>query len=209
MVSVLLVTFTITLFYLAIVNRLTTFTNVLAFQGILLFGLAFIQLIQINVINLVFVLLETIVFKTIAVPRFLNYIIKRNKISREAEPYISNFSSLLIITAIIIIAFLISDTIKDNQLNRTFFVIALSTLFTGLYLIISRRKIITHVMGFLVIENGVFILSLSIGSEMPMIINLGITLDIFISILLLGIFLNQIGDVFEDVDVKHLRSLKD
>jgi len=90
-----------------------------------------------------------------------------------------------------------------------FFVVALSTLFTGLYLIVSRRKIITHVMGYLVIENGVFVLSLAVGTEMPMLVNLGIMLDIFASVLILGVFLNKIGDVFKDVDVSQLTSLKD
>jgi hydrogenase-4 component E len=61
-------------------------------------------------------------------------------------------------------------------LKSIFFVVALSALFTGLYIIVTRRKIITHVMGFLVIENGVFVLSLAVGNEMPMIVNTGIML---------------------------------
>jgi hydrogenase-4 component E len=88
-------------------------------------------------------------------------------------------------------------------------VTALSALFTGLYIIITRRKIITHVMGFLVIENGVFVLSLAVGSEMPMLVNMGIMLDIFVSVILLGIFADKIGDVFEEQDVEQLKNLKD
>jgi hydrogenase-4 component E len=87
--------------------------------------------------------------------------------------------------------------------------VALSALFTGLYIIITRRKIITHVMGFLIIENGVFVLSLAVGSEMPMLVNTGILLDIFVSVILLGIFADKIGDVFEEQDVEQLRNLKD
>ena len=87
--------------------------------------------------------------------------------------------------------------------------VALSTLFTGLYIIVTENKIITHVMGYLVIENGVFILSLAVGNEMPMLVNLGILLDIFASVFLLGIFVNRIGDVLKDVDVDQLKNLKD
>jgi hydrogenase-4 component E len=64
-------------------------------------------------------------------------------------------------------------------------------------------------MGYLVIENGVFILSLAVGNEMPMLVNLGIMLDIFASVFLLGIFINRIGDVLKDVDVDQLKNLKD
>ena len=64
-------------------------------------------------------------------------------------------------------------------------------------------------VGYIVIENGVFVLSLAIGNEMPMLVNLGIMLDIFASVLILGIFFNKIGDVLKDPDVSRLRNLKD
>jgi hydrogenase-4 component E len=194
---------------MAIANRLMTYIKVLALQGVLLFFVVFIQLREINTLNLVFILLETIVFKSIAVPVFLSYLLRRNNITREAEPYLPNFVSLVITTFIVVITILISSTIKDTHLDKIFFVVALSTLFFGLYLIATRRKIITHVMGYMVIENGVFVLSLAIGNEMPMLVNMGIMLDIFASVLILGIFLNRIGDVFKDVDVDQLSNLKD
>lgn len=209
MIHVLLITFIITLFYMAIANRLMTYIKVLALQGVLLFFVVFIQLSEINTLNLVLILLETIVFKSLAVPLFLSYLLKRNNITREAEPFLPNFVSLVITTFIVVITILISNTIKDDKLDKIFFVVALSTLFFGLYLIATRRKIITHVMGYMVIENGVFVLSLAIGNEMPMLVNLGIMLDIFASVLILGIFLNKIGDVFKDVDVDQLSNLKD
>jgi len=176
---------------------------------VLLFGIAFIELIQINVANLAFILLETIVFKTIAIPLFLNYVIKRNKITRDAEPFLPNFISLIIITLIIIVTFILSNAVTDTHISKIYFVVALSALFSGLYIIVTRNKIITHVMGYLVIENGVFILSLAVGNEMPMLVNFGILLDIFASVFLLGIFVNKIGDVLKDVDVDQLKNLKD
>lgn len=209
MTEVLLITFTITLLYLGIAHRLLTYIKILAFQGILLFGIAFIQLIEINAFNLILVLLETIIIKAIAIPLFINYIMKRNRIARDAEPFLPNFVSLIIITFIIIITFVLSNSINDNAISKIYFVVALSTLFTGLYIIVTRKKIITHILGYLVIENGVFILSLAVGSEMPMLVNLGILLDIFASVFLLGIFVNRIGDVLKDVDVDQLKNLKD
>jgi hydrogenase-4 component E len=209
MIHVLLITFLITLFYLAIANRMLTYVKVLALQGFLLFFVVLLQLTEVNIVNFVLILLETIVFKAVAVPLFLGYLLKRNKITREAEPFLPNFISLIITTLIVVITILIANSINDVHLDKFFFVVALSTLITGLYFIASRRKIITHVMGYLVIENGVFVLSLSVGNEMPMLVNLGIMLDIFASVLILGIFLNKIGDVFKDVNVEQLSSLKD
>lgn len=209
MINVLLISFIISLLYLSIANRLITYINVLAFQGLILFGVTFLQLHEINIVNLIFILLETIVFKAAAVPIFLNYLIKRNNITREAEPYLPNFLSLVITTVIIIITILLANSIKDTKLDKIFFIVALSTLFTGLYIIATRRKIITHVIGYLIIENGVFVLSLAVGNEMPMLVNLGVMLDIFASVLILGIFMQKIGDVFKDVDVDQLSNLKD
>jgi hydrogenase-4 component E len=209
MTNVLLIIFIISLLYVSIANRIITYVRVLALQGLILFGVTFLQLKDIQTWNLVLILLETIVFKTIAVPVFLSYLIKRNKITRETEPYLPHFISLIIITMIVVITVLLANSIRDTHLDKIFFIVSLSTLFTGLYFIASRKKIITHVMGYLMIENGVFVLSLAVGNEMPNLVNLGIMLDVFGSVLILGIFLNKIGDVFKAVDVDQLSNLKD
>lgn len=209
MTNVLLIIFIISLLYVSIANRIITYVRVLALQGFILFGVTFLQLKDIQTWNLVLIMLETIVFKAVAVPIFLSYLIKRNKITRETEPYLPHFISLIIITMIVVITVLLANSIQDTHLDKIFFIVSLSTLFTGLYFIASRKKIITHVMGYLMIENGVFVLSLAVGNEMPNLVNLGIMLDVFASVLILGIFLNKIGDVFKAVDVDQLSNLKD
>lgn len=209
MINLLLITFTISLIYISMANRMMTYIRIIAFQGIILFGVAFVELIEINLANLVFVLLETIIIKAIAIPMFMKYILDRNRITREQEPFVSNFVSVVIVTVIILGSFFLANAITDTHIRKIFFIVALSALFTGLYIIITRRKILTHVMGFLIIENGVFVLSLAVGSEMPMLVNIGILLDIFVSVILLGIFADKIGDVFEEQDVEQLRNLKD
>ncbi|HLN21917.1 MAG TPA: hypothetical protein VK213_12565 [Bacteroidales bacterium] len=209
MTDLLLIIFIISLFYVSIANRLVTYVRVLALQGVLMFGVTFLKLKDINTVNLILILFETIVFKAVAVPVFLSYLIKRNRISRVAEPYLPQFISLLITTMIVVITVLLASSISDVNLDKMFFIVSLSTLFTGLYFIASRKKIISHVIGYLIIENGVFIMSLAAGNEMPGLVNLGIMLDVFASVLILGIFLNKIGDVFREGDVDELSSLKD
>ena len=95
------------------------------------------------------------------------------------------------------------------NINRTYFVVAISSVFSGLFFIVSRKKIITHVICYALIENGVFILSLAVGNEMPLLVNLGVLLDVFISIFLLGIFINKIGNVINEGSVAELSSIKD
>jgi hydrogenase-4 component E len=209
MTNILLITFVISLIYMGIANRLSTYINILAVQGIILFGVSFIELIQINTVNLIFILFETIVFKTIAIPLFLNYIIKKNHIVREAQPFLPDFLSVVIITCIILGSFILSNVITGVNIRKIFFLAAISGLLSGLFIIITRKKVVTHIMGYLVIENGVFILSLSTGNKMTMLVNTGITLDIFVSVLVLGVFVNRIGNTFEEMNVDNLTNLKD
>jgi hydrogenase-4 component E len=209
MTDILLIALAMSLLYISIANRLYTYLTILVFQGFILFGVTYLTLTKVSTINLMLILLETIVFKALAVPWFINHVIKRNNITRVAEPYLPNFVSLIIVTFITVSTIILSSSIKDPNLDKTFFVVALSTIFTGLYLIVTRKKIITHVIGYIIIENGVFVLSLAVGNEMPMLVNLGIMLDIFASVLILGVFFNRIGDLLKDPDIDQLRNLKD
>lgn len=209
MVDFLLILFTMTLLYAAIANRMQTYLWILIFQGAILSALTYFMLTKIEIYNVVLIIAENLLFKTIAVPWFLHTIIKRNQITRETEPYLPNFVSLIIVTAIILLSIVLTTSVSDIFIAKNLFIVAISTLFSALYLIMSRKKIITHVICYLILENGVFLLSLSTGNEMPMLVNLGIMLDIFASVLILGIFFNKIGDVLKDPDVGLLRNLKD
>jgi hydrogenase-4 component E len=209
MTDILLIALAMTLLYISIASRLNTYLNILIFQGFILFGVTFLTLTKISTVNLILIMLETIVFKAIAVPLFLKHVIKRNRITRDSEPYLPNFVSLIIVTFITAATILLASSIKVANLDKTFFVVALSTIFTGLYMIVTRKKIISHVIGYIIIENGVFVLSLAVGNEMAMMVNLGIMLDIFASVLILGVFFNRIGDLLKDPDIDQLRNLKD
>ena len=92
--------------------------------------------------------------------------------------------SVMALLASIILAF----SLKNQYVNTLFMTMALFCLFTGLLLIVTHRLIISHLIGFLIMENAVFIFSLAVGNEMPMLINVGILLDIFVGVLILGFF---------------------
>ncbi|MEI8203183.1 MAG: hypothetical protein WCH34_09245, partial [Bacteroidota bacterium] len=148
METILLTIFSFTLLFIGISNRLNTFIRMLTLQGVLLFGITFLKLTEINWINLAVILLETIIFKSIAIPWFLSYIIKKNKIIRETEPFVSYFWSLIIITGFIIMSFIIAGSLELPKDSKAEFTVAFASLFTGIYIIITRKKIITHMMGY-------------------------------------------------------------
>lgn len=209
METVLLTIFSFTLLFTGIANRLNIFIRMLTVQGFLLFGITFLKLTEINWFNLLMILLETIIFKAVAIPWFLSYILNKNKMVRETEPFVSYFWSLIIITGFIILSYITAGFLQLEKNVRPEFMVAFSSVLTGVYIIISRKKIITHVMGYMIMENGVFMLSLTIGAHQPMLVNLGILLDIFVSVLVLGLFINKIGNTFEEMSIDNLSNLTD
>jgi hydrogenase-4 component E len=108
------------------------------------------------------------------------------------------------------ISYAMRDELKahaDQQVK--YFTAAISAIAVGLFIAINNRDLVTHLIAYLVIENGIFLLSLALGNEMPMFVNAAILLDIFTSVLIMGIFFNRMKDYFENVDVNQLSKLKD
>jgi len=188
MVNYFIVLFAITLVYFSSAERLVIYIRLIGFQGLLLCGIAFVELNEVNTANLVFIVSETLLFKTFLIPYLLFRIINRSgvsKVHRQALPgfYLLVFSIVALLTSVIL-----ANSLINPFVNTIYLVIALYTLFTGMLLIVTHRLIISHLIGFLIIENAVFIFSLAVGNEMPMLINVGILLDIFVGVLILGFF---------------------
>ncbi len=188
MVIYLTVLFAITLVYFASAERLIIYVRLIAFQGLLLCGIAIFELSEVNTANLLFIAAETLAFKAILIPSLLKKIIVKSgvtKVHRHAMPgfYLLIFSVMSLLASIIL-----AFSLQNQYVNTLFMTIALFCLFTGLLLIVTHRLIISHLIGFLIMENAVFIFSLAVGNEMPMLINIGILLDIFVGVLVLGFF---------------------
>jgi len=209
MIFFFIVLFAISLIYLAIAERVVRFLTLLVLQGVLLAGIAYWHLKQIDMGHLSFILLETLIVKSIGIPLFLNYIRKRNRLNRLNESKVPTFVSILITSASLVFGFVLSNFLQDTHIETIFFAVAISTAIAGIYFIISHRNVFTHLIGYLVIQNGIFMMSLSVGVEMPMLINNAILLDLFISVLVLGIFVNRVGDTFQNLTVDGLSQLKD
>jgi len=126
------------------------------------------------------------------VPTLLFRIIRKTGEEKVHEKSMPGFYSLLFVSAGLILSILVSFSLKTTPGNLIFFVVSIFAIFTGLFLIISHKKVFSHLVGFLIVENAVLLLSMAIGSQIPMLINIGILLDIFVSVLILGIFVMRV-----------------
>jgi hydrogenase-4 component E len=201
METLLIITFAVTLIYLSMTERFPVYAGLIGFQGVLLFFLAFLELDTITLWTLLFVALETLVFKVVVVPWLLFRIIARTGETRVHEKALPGFYSLLFVSVGLLLSIVISYSMKTTPAHMIYFIVAFFAVYTGMFMIISHRKVFSHLVGFLVIENAVLLLSMAIGSEMPMLINIGILLDIFVSVLILGIFVMRVKQHASDMNL--------
>ena len=211
MTRLLILIFGLSMVYVASTTRIEAYIKVLALQGAVLFGMVLLDFGKMPVIDFVFLCLETLVLKAIIIPAFLFYIVRKNNIFREIEPYIPSFYSV-VITSLIFAAGLGASVWagqSDAGIRPLCFGVSLSVVITGLFLIITRKKVITHVMGYVMLENGIFMLALSVATEMPMIVNMGVLMDLFAAVFLLGLFVSRINSTFSRLEIDSLSNLKD
>lgn len=209
MLDLFIIIFAMTLLYMSVVERINTLIRLIAFQGFLLFGIAFVHLKAIDITNLIFILMETVVFKAMVVPYFLFHICERNNITKVTKSAVPSIYSLMFISLTISVSFMAAGVLKGAFAEVKYFIASVSAIIAGLYFIVVHEKVLTHVIGYLVMENGIFLLSIAVGQSMPILVNTGILLDIFVSILILGLFINRVGNVFQSTSVEHLTQLKD
>ena len=197
-----------TLIYLAIADRFRNHTTILALQGLLLFGIAMARLHEFHPVEMSFIIAETLIFKAIVIPAILMRVIRMTKINR-IHSSSSQFGALVMSIIALIASCTITYYMADSRTDMIFFGVALYALLSGLILIVMRKRIFAHLVGFLVIENGVFLFSMAIGVELPILINLAIMLDILISIVILGMFLRRMDNEIHTDETDALTSIKD
>lgn len=214
MINFLIVLFGVSMLYMATSSRITAQINMLKLQGIILCLITFMAHDN-NMHNLLvisFLLLETFVVKALVIPLFLERVAKKNNIRRDSNPNFPNFYTLVISTVVLFAGFMIANIHSENMNNLSglYFGISISTIITSFLFIALKKKLLTHVIGFAMLENGIFLLSLSIAKEMPLIVSLGVLLDVFIAVFILGLLIGEIGHAYEEnPDVQLLTNLRD
>ena len=216
--------------YIASTSRLRAHVNMLIIQGLLLFliclsgfekepwfnwamlaGFDSIKENMSHIIGFLFVIIETLIVKAVIIPLFLRKVVNKTNAHRDTDANIPHFYCLVISSIILFAGFLIANI--DNQafklVSPMYFGISSAIIITSLWLITIKHKVLSNVIGFITMENGIFLLSLSVAKEMPIIVNLGVLLDIFIAVFILGMLVNEISNEFEGLEVSQLSDLKD
>lgn len=191
---------------LAGVSRLPTAIRIVALQGFMIGLLPFVitgEHFGLSAINML--------VKGVLMPVMLTYAMKKAKTAREFEPLISFGKSIAIVFAITLASFYFCEAkqIDCAIATRLAIPLAFATIATGLFLIVSRRKAITQVLGFLVFENGVSVFAAGIAMEYGLIVELGILLDVFVLVFILGIAIFEINRTFSSIDTDRLNKLGD
>ncbi len=211
MSDILIILLGTTILYIFAASRIEAYVKALALQGTILFLLIVVDIKDISWINFAFLILETLIIKGIIIPYFLLSVIRKNEIGREVEPYISQFYSVLIASLIFMFGFVAAFwSAKTNAgIKPLYFGVSIILIIASLFLIINRKRIITHILCYMILENGIFLLSLSVANEMPILVNVGVLLDLFVGIYLFVIFFNKIQEMYDGNHIDTLTELKD
>ena len=211
MTDILIILLGTSMLYVFAVSRIEAYVKTLALQGFLLFLLVIVDIQEINWLNIAFLSLETLVIKAIVIPYFLLTVIRKNEIAREVEPYITQFYSLIFASAIFVFGFVAAFwAAKTNAgIKPLYFGVSIMLIVSSLFLIINRKTIITHILCYMMMENGILLLSLSVANELPLLVNLGVLLDLFVGVYLFVIFFNKIQEMYDGSHIDELTELKD
>ena len=152
----------------------------------------------------------TAALKGFVIPWFLMRVIDRIGIHREIEPYVNVPASLLLCLGLTVVGYRVSTGFPEGVRGVTHHVlgVGLSLMLIGLFLMVTRRKAVTQILALLTVENAVFLVALGVTSGMPLVVELGISFDVILAVLVLGILVHRIVDRFESMDVSRLSKLK-
>jgi len=152
----------------------------------------------------------TVVLKAVVIPLFLLRVIDRVGIRREIEPFVNVPASLLLCLGLTVVGYRVSLGMAGASQGVPHQVVgvALSMVLMGLFLMVTRRKALTQILALLTIENAVFLVAVGATSGMPLIVELGISFDVILAVLVLGVLVNRIVDRFESMDTSRLSNLR-
>jgi hydrogenase-4 component E len=192
-------------------RRIVTLVNLLALQGALLCGATFLLAWRTGQSHLYLSALLTLALKVAFLPWLLHRLIKRLGVYWDSEPLINSSSTMLLGLLVVIFAFGLAQPIAAlaSTATRNGIGIAIAVVLLSFLAMITRRKAMSQVIGFLSMENGLFFGAMSATYGMPMIIELGVALDVLVAMLVLGVFFFQIREQFDSLDLHHLESLKE
>lgn len=210
-IDILLVCLVLTDLVLLGSSRLRNAIRIVALQGLMLGLLPLLAHGRGVVWHAVLLGAGSALLKGFVFPSLLTRALRETNASREIEPFVGYIASLLIGVGALALSFAFGARLPLPWAASSQWLVpaGLFSVWTGLFLIVARRKAITQVLGYVVLENGIFALGMVLVEAMPLLVELGVLLDVFVAVFVMGIIVFHINREFDHIDADQLRALKE
>jgi hydrogenase-4 component E len=192
-------------------RRVLPLINLFAYQGLVLAVSTAVVAYTTSQHHLFWSAGLTLLLKALLLPWILHRLVRRLHVKFDVESLIAIPTTMLVGVGLVIIAFNVALPISQlsNTITRGTLGIALAAVMLAFLMMITRTKAIPQVVGFLAMENGLFLAATSATYGMPMVVELGIALDVLVGAIILGVFFFQIREQFDSLDIRNMEKLKD
>src|SRR5688572_26176322 len=192
-------------------RRIRTLIYLFAWQGLVLAANSVIVAYSTGQGHLYYSAVLTLVLKVVALPLILLWLIRRLNVQWDVETLINIPTTMFVGIVLVVFAFNLALPITQlaGTITRSTLGIAIAIVLLSFLMMLTRRKAVPQVIGFLAMENGLFFAATSATYGMPMVVELGIALDVLIGVLILGIFFFQVRGAFDSLDLRHMEKLKE
>ncbi|HEX7404396.1 MAG TPA: hypothetical protein VF307_00550 [Candidatus Nanopelagicaceae bacterium] len=192
-------------------RRIVTLINLYALQGLTVVGATTVVAYVTHQHHLYYSAGLTLILKVFLIPWVLHRLVKRLNVRWDIETLLNIPSTMLIGIVLVVFAFNLALPISrlSTSITPGTLGIALACILLSFMMMITRSKALPQVIGFLSMENALFFAATSATYGMPMVVELGIALDVLVGVFILGVFMFQIREQFESLDISHLENLKE
>jgi hydrogenase-4 component E len=192
-------------------RRILSLINLFAAQGLVLFLATALVASITGQPHLYWSAGLTLLLKVLLLPWILHRLIRRLNVKWDVETLLNIPTTMLVGIVLVILAFNLAAPISQlaGTVTRSTLGIAMASVLLSFLMMITRSKAVPQVVGFLSMENGLFFAATAAVYGMPMVVELGVALDVLVASLILGVFLFQIRERFDSVDTRHLEKLKE
>jgi hydrogenase-4 component E len=192
-------------------RRIVSLVNLFAMQGAALSASTAIVAFTSGQHHLYYSAALSVALKVLLLPWILHRLIVRLNVRWDSEPLINIPTTMLVGIVLVVFAFGLAQPITQmsTTIARSTLGIALAVVMLSFLMMITRRKALSQIVGFLAMENGLFFAATSATYGMPMVVELGVALDVLIGMVILGVFFFQIREQFDSLDLQHLEQLRE
>ena len=156
-----------------------------------------------------------LVFKAILLPIVLERLVTKIEIRREIEPFVNVPISVIVSGLLTLVAYIVAESVHrpdefagPASLGHNVLAVAIAVFLLGFFMMVNRRKALSQVVGLLTLENGLFLAAISLTYGMPLIVEIGIFLDVLVAVMVLAILMYRIRETFDSMDVSRLSRLR-